>query len=204
MLQCALTGGIGSGKSTVADAMQELGLAVLRADRLAAEVLAPQSEGLAILVEDFGPEILDAQGRLNRPAMAQRIFSDPAQKARVESIVHPRVAAMYQTRCNAFSEQGHRLVVYEIPLLLETGKSRDFDCVIVVTAPLQARIERVMQRSEMSAQQVKARMTHQVQDQARIRAADFVVHNDGDLTQLLAQVPPLCAEIGKRLDARTA
>lgn len=198
MLQCALTGGIGSGKSTLADAL-EAQVPVLRADRLAAEVLAPGSEGLAAVVEHFGPGLVDEQGALDRAQLGRVVFADAQKKAALEAIVHPRVSALYQAATASLRKRGEALVVYEIPLLLETGRSRDFDCVITVTAPAPLRVARVVQRSGLTPQEVRARMAHQVHEQARIDAADFVVHNDADLESLQAQVPALLVALRERL-----
>lgn len=198
MQQCALTGGIGSGKSTLADAL-EAQIPVLRADRLAAEVLAPGSEGLAAVVDHFGAELVDPSGALDRAQLGRLIFTDAQQKAALEDIVHPRVGALYQAAIDRLREQGESLVVYEIPLLLETGRQRDFDCVITVTAPLPLRVDRVVQRSGLTPQEVRARMANQVQDPARIDAADFVVHNDSGLEALRLQVPALLIALRERL-----
>lgn len=199
MLQCALTGGIGSGKSTLADAL-EAQIPVLRADRLAAEVLAPGSEGLKAVVEHFGPGLVSEQGALDRAQLGRLVFADPEKKADLEGIVHPRVAALYQSAVMSLRERGETLVVYEIPLLLETGRRRDFDCVITVTAPVPVRVARVVQRSGLTPEDVRARMANQVHEQARIDAADFVVHNDADPQALQAQVPALLIALRQRLE----
>lgn len=199
MLQCALTGGIGSGKSTLADGLQAQGFPVLRADRLAAEAIAPDTPGLAAVIEHFGPQILGEDGRLDRKALGNIIFQDPEQKAALERIVHPIVQALYAQACQALRSKGKPLVFYEIPLLLETQRVQSFDAVVVITAPLPARITRIMQRNGLDQAQVQARLANQASDFQRTCIADFVVHNDGSLDALHRQAAGLLPMLEKRL-----
>lgn len=199
MQACALTGGIGSGKSTLADALEAQGIPVLRADRLAAEAIAPNTPGFSALVEHFGPKVLDNAGALDRKALGDLVFADPQQKKALEDIVHPLVHASYQEKTQALRAKGEALVLYEIPLLIETGQEHSFDCVIVITAPMPARLTRVATRSGLSPEQVSARIANQVSDHRRILAADLVVHNDAGLEALQAQVPALLTQLRERL-----
>lgn len=204
MHRCALTGGIGSGKSTVADALESNAFPVLRADRLAAEVVAPQSLGLRAIQQQFGPSVLLADGALDRQALGQIIFADPKAKRNLEGIVHPLVQALYQERAQAFADQGAELLFYEIPLLIETGQQGNFDLILSVLAPMQARFERLAARSALNQAQCRARMAQQCGDFERSQIADFVLHNDSSPKALRECVQALLPAIHERLAWRRA
>lgn len=204
MHRCALTGGIGSGKSTVADALESLTFPVLRADRLAAEVVAPQSTGWQAIQQHFGATVLQSDGTLDRQALGARVFADPEAKTALESIVHPRVQALYQERAQAFAEQGAELLFYEIPLLIETGQRRHFDLIVSVLAPMKARFQRLAARSGLNEAQCRARMALQCGDFERSQIADFVLHNDSSTDALREEVLALVPAIRARLAWRGA
>jgi dephospho-CoA kinase len=187
VLRIGLTGGIGSGKSTVAARLAELGAVVIDSDRLAREVVAVGSPGLARVVERFGPSVLLADGSLDRPRLGGLVFSDPAALADLNAIVHPLVRA----RSDALSAQamadGVAAVVHDIPLLVENKLAAGFDTVIVVEAPLELRLRRLAGRG-VDSETARARIAAQASDEERRAVADIVLDNSGSVVELTAQV----------------
>jgi dephospho-CoA kinase len=183
----ALTGGIGAGKSTVAQFFSELGANVVDADHLARIAIERGSEGFGEVVARFGEEIL-ANGDINRKALAEIIFSDPAAKRDLEDIIHPRVQKLFAQAVIDNEPAGN--LIYEIPLLVETDAANKFDFVVTVEADEELRIERLLARG-MFISDIKARLANQVPSQARIDIADAVIVNDGDEDHLLRQVENL-------------
>lgn len=183
----ALTGGIGAGKSTVAQFFCELGANVVDADHLARIAIERGSEGFAEVIARFGEKIL-ANGDINRKALAEIIFSDPAAKRDLEAIIHPRVQKLF-AQAIIDNEPAENLI-YEIPLLVETDAARKFDFIVTVEADENLRIERLLARG-MFITDIKARLANQAPSQARIDIADAVIVNDGDEDRLLRQVENL-------------
>ena len=183
----ALTGGIGAGKSTVAQFFSELGANVVDADHLARIAIERGSEGFGEVVARFGEEIL-ANGDINRKALAEIIFSDPAAKRDLEDIIHPRVQKLFAQAIIDNEPAGN--LIYEISLLVETDAANKFDFVVTVEADEELRIERLLARG-MFISDIKARLANQVPSQARIDIADAVIVNDGDEDHLLRQVENL-------------
>jgi len=194
VLRVGLTGGIGSGKSEVARRLAALGALVIDADRLARDVVEPGTEGFAAVVEGFGDEVVGLDGRLDRAALAARVFGDPEQLARLNRIVHPLVAARAAELVAAVPPDS--VVVHDVPLLVENGLEADYDVVVVVDAPDDLRLRRVVARGLTEAD-ARARMAAQASREARLAAADIVVENDGDLAALDTRV----AELWARLEA---
>ena len=181
-----LTGGIGSGKSTVADLFVELGAALVDTDAIAHELTGPQGGAMPGLIEAFGPEIVDAHGALDRAAMRRRVFADAAAKARLEGILHPQIRALADARCRAAESP---YVILAVPLLIESGTYRErCQRIVVVDCPENLQVARVMARSGLTAAEVEAIMAAQVSRSERLRAADDVVLNDHDLANLQPQV----------------
>lgn len=191
-VQIGLTGGIGSGKTSVARRLAELGALVVDADALAREVVEPGSAGLAAVVAEFGPEVLGADGGLDRPALAARVFGDEAALGRLNAIVHPLVRRR-AAELVAAAPAG-TVVVQDVPLLVETGQAGGFDLVLVVQAPAELRVERLGRDRGMRAEQARARMSAQASDADREAVADVVLVNDGDLATLHAAVDQLWAD----------
>lgn len=187
MIVIALTGGIGAGKSTVAQYFNELGAKVVDADQLARIAIERGSDGFDEVVTIFGESII-SNGDIDRKALAKIIFNDPQAKADLEAIVHPRVQMLF-TQAVAESDSSVP-VIYEIPLLVETDAARKFDFVITVEADEELRISRLLSRG-MYISDIKARLTNQAPPQARIDLADAVIRNNGDEDQLLRQVENL-------------
>jgi dephospho-CoA kinase len=183
----ALTGGIGAGKSTVAQFFGELGANVVDADHLARIAIERGSEGFDEVVARFGEKIL-ANGGINRKALAEIVFSDPDAKRDLEAIIHPRVQKLFAQAI--IDNEPSALLIYEIPLLVETDAASKFDFIVTVEAEEDLRIERLLARG-MFITDIKARLASQAPSQARIDIADAVIVNDGDEDRLLRQVENL-------------
>lgn len=183
----ALTGGIGAGKSTVAQFFSELGACVVDADHLARIAIERGSAGFDEVIARFGETIL-ANGDINRKALAEIVFSDPAAKSDLEGIIHPRVQKLFAQAIIDNEPTAH--LIYEIPLLVETDASSKFDFIVTVEADEDLRIERLLTRG-MFITDIKARLASQAPSQARIDIADAVIVNDGDEDHLLRQVENL-------------
>jgi len=183
----ALTGGIGAGKSTVAQFFSELGASVVDADHLARIAIERGSEGFDEVVARFGEKIL-ANGDINRKALAEIVFSDPAAKSDLEAIIHPRVQKLFAQAILDNEPAAH--LIYEIPLLVETGAASKFDFIVTVEADEELRIERLLTRG-MFITDIKSRLASQAPSQARIDIAHAVITNDGDEDHLLRQVENL-------------
>ena len=191
MLRIGLTGGIGSGKSTVAALLADRGAVVVDADRIAREVLEPGTPGLAAVVEEFGDGVLTADGALDRPALAAIVFTDPGARARLDGIVHPLVRATAAERVAAAPADA--VVVQDVPLLVETGQAGSYDLVLVVEADEETRVDRLVGRG-LTAEDARARMASQATDEQRRAVADVVLRNDGDRAALAALVDRFWAE----------
>jgi len=180
-LLIALTGGIASGKSAVAELFAKLDVPVLDTDQIARDVVAPGTPALGQLVAEFGPEILDAQGRLDRSSMRERVFSDPQQRRKLEAITHPAIRAELARRSAA---AGGDYQIHVIPLLVETGRAEAYDRVLVVDCPEEAQIERLMARDGTSREQAAEILSAQVSREERLDAAHDVIENTGTLADL--------------------
>jgi len=192
-----LTGGIGAGKSAVLRRLADHGAVVIDADALAREVVAPGTPGLQAVIDEYGDEMLGADG-LDRGALAARVFADPVSLARLEAIVHPRVRARRDELLRGAAEDA--VVVEDIPLLVEKGMSRDFDVVVVVVAPEDVRIDRLVRLRGMNETDVRARLANQAADDARLAAADLVIDNSGTVEDLDQKVDALWRTLTSRTD----
>jgi dephospho-CoA kinase len=197
-----LTGGIGSGKSTFADALRSLGAPVIDADRLAREAVRAGSPALQAVVRAFGPEVLLPDGELDRKGMGDRVFSDAAARARLEAIVHPAVRAAFAAETARVAAEGHALAFYDVPLLYERGLDREVDCVIVVWAPREVQLGRILARDGLLRPEAEARLDAQLPIDEKARRADVVVSNDGDIASLRARAGPLLEALRAGLSRR--
>lgn len=199
-----LTGGIGSGKSTVARHFRSRGLPVIDADQLAREAVAKGTEGLRDIVAAFGPEVLAEDGSLDRAALAQRVFGAPAELARLEAITHPRVRTLAKARTLALAAQGEPLACYEVPLLYEAGLEQEYQPVVVVSVPEALQVERAVARDATSAERIRRRMAAQLPLAEKVRRADYVIDNSGSLEQTLKEAERVLAAIcdASHVDAR--
>ena len=200
MLLVGLTGGIGSGKSTVARLLERRGAAVIDADQLAREAVAKGTPGFERVVDAFGPDVVMPDGDLDRSSLAARIFSDPAQKATLEAIVHPEVARRFGELVNAYRATD-RIVVYVTPLLVELGMAPAFDVVVVVTASPHLRVSRVASDRGLSPDEVRGRMAAQATNEQRMEVADVLIDNDGSLAELERQAGRLWEDLQARAGA---
>ncbi|KDP83432.1 dephospho-CoA kinase [Cupriavidus basilensis] len=193
MLQIGLTGGIGSGKTRVADLFAARGAALIDTDLLAHEITAPGGLAIPALLEAFGPTCLRDDGAMDRNAMRELVFSDPAAKARLEGITHPLIRQLTEARAAAIRASGlHPYLIYVVPLLVESGSWRArVDRVLVVDCSEATQVARVMARNGFSQGQVQAIMARQARRGDRLAAADDVIDNDGPPEALPAQVDRL-------------
>lgn len=192
MLRVGLTGGIGSGKSTVAGRLAEHGAVVIDADRLAREVVEPGTPGLAAVVDAFGAGILDASGSLDRAKVAERVFNDDAARKALTSIVHPLIAE--RTAALMAAAPPDAIVVHDVPLLVENNLGPAYHLVIVVDAPVETRVARVVRDRNMPEADARARIAAQATEQARRAAADVWLDNGGSVDEVLAEVDALWAD----------
>ena len=197
MILVGLTGGIGSGKSTVARLLAERGAVVVDADELAREALRPGTRTFEQVWALFGDEVVTADGELDRAAIAAIVFGDEKKRRALESITHPEVF-----RLLAEAVEWHRdsdnVVVFDAPLIIETGFHEACDVVVVVTASEETRIERLRRDRGMSQAEASVRMASQVGAEVREAAADVIIDNDGDLPALERQIDQLWANLAAR------
>ncbi|MDR4532530.1 dephospho-CoA kinase [Glutamicibacter sp. PS] len=186
MIHVGLTGGIASGKSTVAQRLVELGAVLIDADAIARAVVLPGTPGLAAICERFGEQVLGPDGSLDRPALGSLVFADPQAREALNAIVHPLVRAEATRQREA--ALAAEVVVEDIPLLVETGQAERFDSVWVVVAPRELRIARMLEHRAMTRQEAEARIDAQASDEQRAAVADVLLQNDGSLESLRDQV----------------
>ena len=191
MIKVALTGGIGSGKSAAGDFFEDLGAVVVDADGLARDVIERGTDGFDELVATFGDEIL-TNGILDRSKLGQIVFADPNARKTLEGIIHPRVAEAFEEIVQ--SSPADSVIVYQIPILVETKGQDRFDYIITVEATLENRTARLKNRG-LKGYEIDARMKAQATDVERAAIADAVFKNDGDLDQLLRQVENIYEDV---------
>lgn len=209
MQRIGLTGGIAAGKSVAARRFDELGAVVIDSDVLAREAVAPGSEGLAEVVDTFGETVLDADGGLDRTALAALVFGDDERRRALEAIVHPVVRRLGAEReAAAATADPGAVVVHDIPLLVETGQADSFHLVVVVHAPALLRVERLVRLRGMDRQAAEARVAAQASDESRLQVADVVLDGSGTDEELRAQVDDLwdrlCVERAQERQAEQA
>ena len=191
VLRIGLTGGIGSGKSTVSRLLEQRGAVIVDADAIAREVVAPGTRGLAAVTEAFGDGVVAPDGSLDRPALAAVVFADPEARKRLDAIVHPLVRA--RATEVAAAAPAAAVVVNDVPLLVETGQAGSYDLVLVVEADPATRVARLVQRG-LTAEDARARMAAQATDEQRRAVADVVLDNSGTPEELEAQVDRFWAD----------
>ena len=199
-----LTGGIASGKSVVARELSALGVSVIDADLLAREVVAKGTEGLAEVVRAFGEAVLQPDGTLDRERVAARVFRDPEARARLNAIVHPRIGQLSLERIAEAQASSSPYVVYEAPLLVETGSYRGLSALVVVATPPDVQLARVTARDGLTEEGAKARLAAQMPLEAKLAVADYVIQNDAGLAELKAQVTKLHDTLCERFVKPTA
>jgi dephospho-CoA kinase len=186
MQMVGLTGGIGSGKSAVAQRLAALGAVIVDADKIAREVVEPGTEGLARVAEAFGPGVLDPSGALDRAALARIVFADDEARRRLEEITHPLVRA--RTAELVAAAPADSIIVNDVPLLVEKGMSHLYSLVLIVFASLPTRLDRLMRIRGMSRDEAMARINAQASDEERRAVADIAIANDGTPEELDREV----------------
>lgn len=195
MLLFGLTGGIASGKSAVARRFRARGVPVIDADALAREVVLPGSPALAEIARELGADLLDAEGALDRKALAARVFGDDAKRKRLNAIVHPRITELTMARAAELAARGEPIACYEAALLVENGVADAFRPLVVVAAPEAVQIARTMARDSANEAEARARIAAQAPLEAKRAAADHVIENDGTLAHLEALADDVLARI---------
>lgn len=183
-----LTGGIATGKSAVAKIIRDLGLPVVDADSLAREVTQPNSIGLQKIVAQFGADILDATGALDRKSLANIIFSDSGKRLRVEEIIHPLIQEARAKERIELERKGCELAFYDVPLLFEKNLKSEFDAVVLVYASSELQRQRLQTRDHLTDKQISERLSAQIPIDEKLKLADFVIFNNGNLVDLKANV----------------
>lgn len=196
MLRVGLTGGIGAGKSEVSRRLAAQGAVVIDADAIAREVVEPGTAGLAAVIAEFGADLLRSDGGLDRDRLGEIVFADPAKLERLNRIVHPLVAERMAELEKAAGQDS--IVVHDVPLLAENNLSRGYDLVVVVDAPDQFQLERLLRQRRMTEEQARARMAAQASREKRLAVADLVVDNSSSLAELDRQVGDLWTELRRR------
>jgi dephospho-CoA kinase len=192
-MRVALTGGIASGKSTVAGILTELGVVVIDSDLLAREVVEPGTAGLSAVADEFGPEVLTDDGRLDRTALGAVVFADEAARRRLEAILHPLIRAR-SAEIEAAAPAGV-LVVHDIPLLVESGQADRFDAVLVVDVPVPTQVDRMVRERGWTREQAEARVAAQADRETRLLAATHVIENTGTVDDLRERVTEVVDEL---------
>jgi dephospho-CoA kinase len=194
-----LTGGLASGKSAVAARLRVRGVPVIDADLLAREVVAKGSSGLDEIAKFFGPTVLDAEGALDRRALAALVFSDEGKRKALNAITHPRIAALGTERAQEFATRGEPLAGYEAALLVESGLAGAFRPLVVVAASPEVQLARAMARDASDEEEARARLAAQMPLAAKLAAADFVIENDSTLAALGKRTDEVLAQICAKL-----
>jgi dephospho-CoA kinase len=194
-----LTGGLGSGKSTVAAHYRDRGVPVIDADALARDVVEPGSPALAEIAREFGPEVLRGKA-LDRPKLAALVFADPSARQRLENITHPRIQELRDARLKELETRGEPLACYEVPLLFEKGLESGLRPVVVVSVPEALQIERAQRRDQATEAMIRARLAAQLPIAEKAARADFVIDNSGALDRTLQAADGVlrrvCEELG--------
>jgi dephospho-CoA kinase len=201
MLKIAITGGAGTGKSTVARMFQDLGAEVLDADAIAREAVAVGAPAWVELRRLYGPDFFNPDGTLNRSRLSQLVFADPEARRRLEALVHPLVVQEIMTRAQELQSRGATLVLVEVPLLFETGREAAFDRVIVVAAPEALQIRRLRGRDRRGEPEIRGILAAQWPLADKVARADYVVDNGGSRRHTARQVKNIWGVLKNQLDS---
>ena len=195
MKKVGLTGGIGSGKSTVARMLGGAGFAVVDADQVARDIMTPSSPVLEEVAAAFGADLIGDDGALDRGELARRAFATTEDTQRLNAITHPAIRAESERRFAAAEEAGEQAVIYDMPLLVDLGLNQDMDLTVVVDVDKEERIRRLVDKRGLDEADARARMAQQIDDATRLAAADVVIDNNGPLDALEPQVAALIKKI---------
>lgn len=198
-VRLGLTGGIGSGKSTVATLLAEAGAAIMDADAISRALTLPGGQAIPAILATFGEKLITPEGAMDREAMRSLVFSDPQAKRQLEAIIHPLVALTLKTQTQAAMDSGKTCLVFDVPLLVESGERwrRQVDWVWVVDCQTDTQVQRVVQRNQLSPDAIQKIIAQQASRAQRLACADAVIYNDDiDLSQLKQQVREMMACFG--------
>ena len=198
-LRIGLTGGIGSGKSTVSAMLSNMGAVVIDADAISRQLTAPGGAALPAIAQAFGAQMIDGDGAMDRQAMRALVFANPGARQQLEAIIHPLVTQTIRQQAQAAADAGARVVVLDIPLLVEAGDRwrKEVDKILVVDCSEETQIERVMQRSGLQREEVQRIIAQQASRQQRAQMADVLLLNEGlDITALQAEVEKMVRQFG--------
>lgn len=195
MRTLGVTGGIGSGKTTVCRMLEDLGAVVFYADEEGKRILVEDADARREIIDAFGEESYHADGRLNRAYLARTVFGDEEQVRRINRIVHPRVFARFEAAVARAEAGGVPLMVKEAALIFESGGDRFLDAVAVVEAPIEARVDRVVTRDGAAPEDIRARMSHQLPAGELRQRADYLIDNSGTLAETRRQVETIYREM---------
>lgn len=189
-----LTGSIASGKSTVSRMLSELGYPIVDADQVARQVVEPGSKTLEEVVSVFSDEVLHENGTLNRPKLGELIFNDPISRKKLNDIMHPAIRKEMLRQRDAFVEQGHEIVIMDIPLLFESKLLHFVDKILVVSVTEKNQLQRLMQRNNLSEKEARARISSQLPMSLKEEGADAVIYNNGTLEETSRQLHHILAQ----------
>jgi dephospho-CoA kinase len=198
-VRLGLTGGIGSGKSTVAALLAEAGAAIMDADAISRALTLPSGQAIPAILATFGEKLITPEGAMDREAMRSLVFSDPQAKRQLEAIIHPLVASTLKAQTQAAIDSGKTCLVFDVPLLVESGERwrRQVDWVWVVDCQIDTQVQRVVQRNQLKPDAIQKIIAQQASRAQRLACADAVIYNDGiDLSQLKQQVREMMACFG--------
>jgi dephospho-CoA kinase len=192
MYLIGLTGGIASGKSTIARRLAEHGAIIIDADIVSREVVAPGSQALASIALEFGEDMIDSEGALNRAKLGALVFSNAEKREKLNAIMHPAVKTRSaEILAKASADNPDSVIVYDVPLLVEADIARNYDEIVVASAPEETRIKRMIQLRGLTVEEAKARIGAQASEAKRLAIADVVIDTGGDLQHTLEQVDAL-------------
>ena len=198
LVKIGLAGGIGTGKSTVASMLKEMGIPVINSDEVAREVTEPGSEGYKKVVEAFGRGILNSDGTINRKKLGSIVFSDESKRRILEKILHPLILGRIRARLDELKRAGCEFVVLEVPLLFEKGLDRNMDFNVVVYTDEKTQLERLTRRDGLTLKEALSRIKSQMPLSEKVKRADFVIDNSGDLSYTKRQVEEMWKRILER------
>ncbi len=194
-----LTGGIGSGKSTVSRMLRDLGYVVIDADQVARDVVQPGQRAYEGIVKAFGTEVLNSSGEIDRKRLARRVFSTPKSLKRLEEIVHPEVKKVVEAERLRFEKEGKEILFYEVPLLFEKGLEKDFDETVLVYCLENLQRARLKERDHFSDEEIEQRLAAQLSLSYKFERSDFVINNNGSLVDLKQEVQDYLDSLIKRM-----
>ena len=201
MLKVGLTGNIASGKSSVADVWRSMGAAVVDADELARRAVEPGTPAHAAIAREWGPWVLEDGGALDRAALRQIVFADPDARARLEGIVHPAVAALRDEHYREARARGEKLIVADIPLLFEVGLADEFDVVVLVDAPEEVRLRRLVEERGLDEEEARRMIAAQMRSELKRARADMVIENGGTMGDLQDSARDVWRSLVRRAEA---